>query len=407
MRDLIKWTENNLAPSDCVESLELIDATAIAKVRTFHASIPQYSPTPLAQLDALAGHLGIKGLYVKDESYRFGLNAFKVLGGSYAIGVYLAKLLGKDISELSYEELVSPKTRAEVGEITFYTTTDGNHGRGVAWAAHRLRQKAVVYMPAGSSETRLENIRREGAEAFISLSNYDDTVRSTAALAEMDPQGVMVQDTAWPGYTEIPGWIMQGYSTMAAEANDQLAALGLIPTHVFVQAGVGSLAGAVQGFFSNTYQDACPTTVIVEAAAADNLYRSALAKELVAVGGELKTIMAGLACGEGNVISWEILKNEADFFVSAPDWVSAEGMRILAAPLKGDAPVLSGESGAVGVGLLSVILTDERYRDFKEAVGLNEDSVVLCFSTEGNTDPDLYHKIVWQGYCPSFEEVQQ
>ena len=404
MKDSIKWTQNTLAPSDCSASLGLIDASAVKKVRAFHASIPQYAPTPLARLDALAGHLGIQGAYVKDESHRFGLNAFKVLGGSYAIGVYLAGLLGKDISELSYEELISPETKAQVGEITFYTTTDGNHGRGVAWAANRLGQKSVVCMPAGSSQVRLENIRKEGAEAFITSTNYDDTVRSTAELAKADPHGVMVQDTAWPGYTQIPGWIMQGYSTMAAEADEQLKAQGVTPTHVFIQAGVGSLAGAVQGYFANAYQDACPTTVIIEAAAADNLYRSAQAGELVAVGGDLQTIMAGLACGEGNVISWEILKNKAGFFVSAPDWVSAQGMRVLAAPLKGDAPVLSGESGAVGVGLLSALLSLEEYQGFREALGLDQDSVVLCFSTEGDTDPEMYKKVVWEGFCPSFEE---
>lgn len=404
MRDLIKWTKNTLAPTDCTASLALIDAAAIDKVRSFHASIPQYSQTPLADLSTLAGHLGVKGVFVKDESYRFGLNAFKVLGGSYAIGVYLANLLGKDISQLSYAELISPQTKAAVGDITFYTTTDGNHGRGVAWAANKLGQKSVVCMPAGSSPTRLANIRKEGAEAYITSTNYDDTVRSTAALAAADPHGVMVQDTAWPGYTEIPGWIMQGYSTLASEADQQLKAQGLTPTHVFIQAGVGSLAGAVQGYFTNAYQDACPTTVIIEASAADNLYRSALAGQLVAVGGDLKTIMAGLACGEGNVISWEILKNKAGYFVSAPDWVSAQGMRVLAAPLKGDQPVLSGESGAVGVGLLTALLSDTHYAAFKQALGLNQDSVVLCFSTEGDTDPEMYKKVVWQGFCPSFEE---
>jgi len=404
MRELIKWTRNTLKSSGSSAGQTRVDAPAIEKVRSFHASIPHYSPTPLARLDALASLLGVKGVFVKDESHRFGLNAFKVLGGSYAIAVYLARLLGRDIAELSFEELVSPKTRAEVGEITFYTATDGNHGRGVAWAANRLGQKSVVCMPAGSSETRLENIKREGAEAFITDTNYDDTVRSTFALAEADPHGVMVQDTAWSGYTEIPGWIMQGYSTMVAESDEQLKALDASPTHVFVQAGVGSLAGAVQGYFTNTSQGPCPQTVIIEASAADNHYRSALAGELVSVGGSHATIMAGLACGEANVISWEILRNEADFFVSAPDWVSAHGMRTLAAPRQGDTPVLSGESGAVGIGLLFALLTDVRYESFKEALGLDHDSVVLCFSTEGDTDPEMYEKIVWGGYCPSYEE---
>jgi diaminopropionate ammonia-lyase len=384
------------------QSLALLDTAEIASIRAFHASMPAYEPTPLAKLDALASSLGVKGVYVKDESYRFGLNAFKVLGGSYAIGKYIASRLGKDLAAMGYDEIVSPETKATTGDITFYTATDGNHGRGVAWAANRLGQKSYVCMPAGSSLTRLENIKKEGAEASITDMNYDDAVRYVNSLAEKDPNGVMVQDTAWEGYEEIPSWVMQGYSTLAAEADEQLAAYGEArPTHIFVQAGVGSFAGAVQGYFANRYGDECPTTTVVEAAAADCLYRSALADELVAVGGDLATIMAGLACGEGNIISWEILKAKATAFVSAPDWVSARGMRVLAAPLHGDAPVVSGESGAVGLGLLSVIMTDPEYAGLRDALGLDADSVVLCFSTEGDTDPDTYRNVVWDGYCPS------
>lgn len=402
MRESIKWTSNNMEPSEHARELALLDADEIAKVRAFHASIPAYEPTPLAALDNLARELGLKALYVKDESYRFGLNAFKVLGGSYAVGRYIADRLGKDIADLPYEQLISPETKAQVGEITFYTATDGNHGRGVAWAANRLGQKSVVCMPVGSSQTRLENIRKEGAEAYITDMNYDDAVRYVNGLAEADPNGVMVQDTAWAGYELIPSWIMQGYATLAAEADEQLKAQGhLQPTHVFVQAGVGSFAGGVQGYFANAYGDNCPTTTVVEASIADCLYRSALVDELTAVGGDLSTIMAGLACGEGCTISWDILKNKASCFVSAPDWVAARGMRVLAAPLAGDAPVKSGESGAVGAGLVTTLMIEDEYAELRETLGLNEDSVVLCFSTEGDTDPERYRDVVWDGYCPS------
>ncbi|MDR2587322.1 MAG: diaminopropionate ammonia-lyase [Coriobacteriales bacterium] len=409
MRDAIKWTANTRSAASSAASgasLALLNSAEVTKARAFHASIPGYEPTPLAPLNALAARLGIKGLYVKDESYRFGLNAFKVLGGSYAVGTYIAQRLGKDISELSFEEITSPETKAQVGDITFYTATDGNHGRGVAWAANRLGQKSVVCMPKGSSSVRLENIRKEGAEAWITDMNYDDAVRYVNSLAQKDPQGVMVQDTAWEGYEEIPSWIMQGYATMAVEADEQLKAFGeKRPTHVFVQAGVGSLAGAVQGYFANAYGADCPVTTIVEAAAADCLYRSALAGELVAVGGDLATVMAGLACGEGCTISWNILKDKASFFASCPDWVSGRGMRVLAAPLRGDEPVLSGESGAVGAGLVSTIMLDDEYAELRETLGLNNESVVLCFSTEGNTDPERYLSMVWDGFCPSYREV--
>ncbi|MCL1880136.1 MAG: diaminopropionate ammonia-lyase [Actinomycetia bacterium] len=404
MPEAVKWVANRMPADKDVPNLNLLAPGQVGKVRAFHASIPGYAPTPLAKLDGLAAYLGVKGIYVKDESYRFGLNAFKVLGGSFAVGNYIAQRLGKDISELSFERIISKQTRDAIGDITFYTATDGNHGRGVAWAANRLGQKSVVLMPKGSSQARLENIRKEGAQASVTDMNYDDAVRAANALAAADPHGVMVQDTAWEGYEEIPGWIMQGYATMASEADEQLwAAESGGPTHIFVQAGVGSLAGAVQGYFAASYQDACPLTTVIEAAAADCLFRSAEAGALVSVGGDLATIMAGLACGEASTISWEILKRRTRFFVSAPDWVSGRGMRLLAAPLPGDSPVLSGESGAVGVGLVSVILTDDNYAEFRQALGLGPSSVILCFSTEGDTDPECYRKVVWDGYCPSYQ----
>jgi diaminopropionate ammonia-lyase len=372
------------------------------KARNFHRSFPQYEETPLVKLPGLASALGIKGFFIKDESKRFGLNAFKVLGGSYAIGRYIARRLGKDISELDYGALVSEETRKKTGNITFYTATDGNHGRGVAWTANKLGQKSVVLLPKGSSPTRLENIRKEGAEVCVTDLNYDDAVRFASRKAGLDRNGVMVQDTAWEGYEDIPGWIMQGYGTMAYEAYDQLRAAGVeTPTHIFVQAGVGSLAGAVQGFFTNAYSDNGPVTVVVEASAADCLYRSALAGKLTPVGGDPSTIMAGLACGEANLISWKILKRYVSFFVSAPDWVASRGMRVLAAPVGGDAPVVSGESGAVTTGLLATALMDGEQEALRGDLGLSPDSVVLAFSTEGDTDPVRYRNIVWDGEFPS------
>jgi diaminopropionate ammonia-lyase len=404
MVEPIKWTMNRMAKSDCAAQMALMSVAATEAAHRFHGSFPGYEATPLVALSHLAEYLGVKGIYVKDESFRFGLNAFKVLGGSYAIGTYIAKQLGTDVASLDYDALVSDATKARLGDITFYTATDGNHGRGVAWAARRLRQKAVVYMPKGSSPTRLANIQGEGAEAMIVDLNYDDAVRLANAKAQLDPHGVMVQDTAWRGYEEIPGWIMQGYGSMSFEVDKQLAAAGVDrPTHVFVQAGVGSLAGSVVGFFANRYADSPPKMVVVEAAAANCLYVSALADKLVSVGGSLATIMAGLACGEGNTISWHILKNHAAAFVSAPDWVAARGMRVLGVPLKGDPKVISGESGAVTAGLLVSALRKDNYKDLRAQLGLNADSVVLLFSTEGNTDPERFRDVVWDGVVPSYE----
>ena len=230
--------------------------------------------------------------------------------------------------------------------------------------------------------------------------NYDDCVRLAAREAAQTPGGVVVQDTAWAGYEEIPAWIMQGYGTMAAEADEQL---GEAPTHIFVQAGVGSLAGAVIGYFAGRYRDDPPVMSVVEAGAADCLYRGAAAGDgaIRTVGGGLNTSMAGLACGEPNTIAWDMLKNHAHCFISCPDWVSAKGMRLLGAPMAGDPRVISGESGAVCAGLVAAIMEGEAYKDLRQALGLGRQSRVLLFSTEGDTDPHNYQRIVWDGAYPS------
>ena len=388
MAEPIKWVLNQMPKSED-RHLGVMSTEHVAKAHTFHRSFPQYTVTPLAKLDGMAAWLGLSSLSVKDESYRFGLNAFKVLGGSFAMARYIAGELGKDVSELSYDYLTSSDFRRDFGQATFFTATDGNHGRGVAWAANKLGQKAVVHMPKGSAKSRFDNIAKEGAQVTIEEVNYDDCVRMAAAEAAQTEHGVVVQDTAWEGYEEIPSWIMQGYGTMAGEAAEQLEEK---PTHVFVQAGVGSL-----------YPNDPPKFVVMEAQIADCLYQGAVAGDgnPRIVGGDLQTIMAGLACGEPNTISWDILRNHVDAFVSCPDWVSAKGMRMLAAPVKGDPAVTSGESGAVGMGLISTLMRDKDYRELKEALGLDQNSRVLMFSTEGDTDPEKYRKIVWGGEYPT------
>lgn len=403
--DKIKWKLNTLPKVDDNEKqkgIEFLRDKEISKVKGFHESIPQYERTPLVKLENLAKMLGVEGVYLKDESYRFGLNAFKVLGGSFAMAKYMADKLGKDISELPYEKLISDEVRNELGDVTFFTATDGNHGRGVAWTANKLKQKSVVYMPKGSSLIRLNNIKAEGAKASITELNYDDAVRlATEDAAKVG--GLVVQDTAWEGYEDIPAWIMQGYGTMAKEAVEQLSEYGVErPTHVFIQAGVGSLAGAVQGYMAAKFEE-CPITVVVEADKADCFYKSAEAGDGKPrfVGGDMQTIMAGLACGEPNTIGFEILKNYSEAFISAPDWVSAKGMRILGNPLVGDEKVISGESGAVTTGTLVSIMQDESLAELRKALKLDENSKVLLISTEGDTDPDKYRSIVWDGECPS------
>jgi len=406
MTEGLKWTVNEVPKSDD-KHLELMSEENVKKANEFHRSFPQYSVTPLQNLSSLAKYLGVKNIFCKDESYRFGLNAFKVLGGSYAMGRYIAKELGRDISELPYNVLSSDKLREEFGQATFFTATDGNHGRGVAWAANRLGQKAVVRMPKGTTKTRFDNIAKEGATVTIEEVNYDDCVRMAAAEAAKTEHGIIVQDTAWDGYEEIPSWIMQGYGTLVLEADQQLKEMGVErPTHVFVQAGVGSLAGAVVGYFAHKYKDNPPVMAVCEASAADCLYRSAVAKtgNLVNVTGDLQTIMAGLACGEGNTIGWDILKNHVDVFASCPDWMSAKATRIYANPLGDDPHVVSGESGSVTMGLVAAIMTKPELKELKEALKLDENSQVLLVSSEGDTDPDRYREIVWEGLCGTDKE---
>jgi len=396
---MVSWVKNDIPPSDYSRSMALMDVETIKKVRDFHRSFPQYSVTPLASLNNLASELGVGGIYIKDESHRFGLNSFKALGSTFALAGFIADSAGCSVWEIDYEKLTSPGTTFKPGEFTFYAATDGNHGRAVAWAASRIGQKAVIYMPKGCPPVRLENIRREGAEAYITDSNYDDTIRFTAALAGKTPGGVIVQDTAWEGYEDIPGRIMQGYGVMTLEACEELEEMGVKPTHMLIQAGVGAFAGSAQGVVSNYYGDDSPVSFVVEPAVADCHYRSVVKGDgsIVNVGGDMDTIMAGLACGEPNILSWDILRNKSSYFVTIEDRHAARGMRVLGAPLRGDPRVISGESGASSMGFLMELLTNKDLEELRHRAGIGKESRFLLFSTEGDTDPDNYRRVVWEG----------
>ena len=400
MAEKIKAVANQ-HPSKDYSKAEIFGKTQAMLIKKYHESFPTYHPTELKKLNHLAEYFGIGAFYVKDESYRFGLNAFKGLGGSYCIGKYIGEKCGIPEEQLTYEKLKSEEVRKDTEQLTFVTATDGNHGRGIAWTAHELGIKAVVYMPNGSAEERLENIRKLGAEARITDLNYDDTVRF-AAQCEKEKGWILVQDTAWEGYEKIPTWIMQGYTTMALEVIEQLQ--GERPTHIFLQAGVGAMAGAVAAFFADYYQEVKPTIVIVEPNKADCIYCTAEANDgkIRIVTGDMDTIMAGLACGEPCTVGWEMLKRYADYFVSMPDKVAAKGMRVLGNPLTGDERIISGESGAATTGFVTELMTNESLEYLRKTLGMNEESKVLCFSTEGDTDKKNYRDIVWNGTYPSF-----
>ncbi|ATM05207.1 TPA: diaminopropionate ammonia-lyase [Raoultella planticola] len=379
------------------EASPLFSRQQAQQARHFHQKIVGYEPTPLYALKSLAALFGVSTILVKDESQRFGLNAFKMLGGAYAIAQLLCEKYHLDINAFSFATFKASSKE----KMTFATTTDGNHGRGVAWAAQQLGQNAVIYMPKGSAQERVDAILRLGARCIVTEMNYDDTVRFTMQTARQNGWEV-VQDTAWEGYTKIPTWIMQGYATLADEAVEQMAAMGIArPTHVFLQAGVGAMAGGVLGYLVDVFGARDLHSVIVEPELADCLYRSGVKGQIVNVGGSMSTIMAGLACGEPNPLGWDILRNCATQFISCQDAVAALGMRVLGNPLGTDPRVISGESGAVGLGILCAVHFHPQREALMNKLGLDSHSVVLVISTEGDTDVKHYREVVWEGKYPA------
>ncbi|MEA5059396.1 MAG: diaminopropionate ammonia-lyase [Candidatus Pelethousia sp.] len=378
--------------------LHELTVKAAVNIGRYHRTFTQYSPTPLAELKELSGYLGLKGFYVKDESYRFGLKAFKVLGGSYAIGMELIEKLGLNpdiVNEASWQQTIA----REFGKkFTFITATDGNHGRSIAWASHYFGQKAVVYMPKGSSPRRAENIRSASADVIVTDGDFDATVR--IALDKVDGiSKLFAQDMDFRNHYKFPLQCMQGYMTMPFEAVTALTKQSVLPTHIFIQAGAGLLGAAVSGFTTNYYGDKCPRIIIVESDACSCLLSSAKAGTETTVCVPLKygTIMAGLSAGCPCSLAWKVIRQCGDGFIACTDDTSANGMRILGNPLHNDPKVISGESGAVCIGLVHALMKDPNLNKVKDEIGLNKESTVLCFSSEGDTDEESYRRIVWSG----------
>lgn len=376
--------------------------TIAREARKFHRQIPGYRMTPLVAMPNLAQMLGLGGIYIKNEAMRLELNSFKVMGGSFAIYRFIKKLLNMEDKELSFEYLVSKECHDKVGDITFCSATDGNHGRGLAWASHMLGHKCKIYVHSETSQARIDAIKKYGAEVTVVKGNYDDAVRQ-AALDAKNNGWYVISDTSWPGYSEIPTWIMQGYTSMLLEAQEQFSGMGIQkPTHVIVQAGVGALAASVVGFYTALFPENPPLFIVVEPDKAACVYESIKANDGAchSIKGDLDTIMAGLACGDPSPIAFDILNNNADIFIKVPDYVAARGMRILSCPLKGDPFVISGESGAVPLGTLYSLLTENEDAELKKALNLNKDSLVFMVNTEGNTDPMQFRQIIWDGRNP-------
>jgi diaminopropionate ammonia-lyase len=377
-----------------------VDVSRVA--RRFHRQIPGYQMSPLVSLSNLATMFNVGGIWVKDEASRLELNSFKVLGGSFALYRFIQERLGISDEKMSYEYLISKEVKDKLGNITFASATDGNHGRGIAWAAQKLGHPCVIYVHSETSKRRIDAIRSYGAVVKVIEGNYDDAVRQIVVDAEKYNWQI-ISDTSWEGYSQIPTWIMQGYSTMMAEIQEQFSAQGISrPTHVFVQAGVGALAASVIGYYHSLCGENAPKCIVVEPEDAACLYESAKTenKVITQVDGDLDTIMAGLACGSPSEIAWNILKETVDAFVSVPDYTAAKGMRVYATPLKGDPFIISGESGAVTLGALISILKEKGADELRDFLKIDEHSEILLINTEGNTDPTLFRQIIWEGSNP-------
>ena len=352
----------------------------------FHKTLPGYFPTPLLNLRHFAQEIGIGDCYIKDESQRLGLNAFKVLGASYAMAEEIKKYVPEGQSNLSFESIKSHKT--SIKDLTFVTATDGNHGRAVAWCAEQYGCRAVVFMPKGSSEIRLKAILEHKAKAEITELNYDETVKYAESEA-IKNNWVLLQDSSWPGYTEVPRNIMVGYKTMVQEFFEQTSDW---PTHVIAQAGVGSFAASIfSSFISSTKQQ--PKFILLEPSGAACFFNSVkVGDKKPHLTPDLNTMMAGLSCGMPSILAWDIIVPIADIFVICEDNIAIKGMQILSQPTEGDPSIISGESGAVPIGFLHEVATNPLYSDLRDQLQLDVSSKVLFFSTEGDTDPELYKK---------------
>ncbi len=366
--------------------------------RQFHRQLPGYLPTPLISLPGLADRLGMGRILVKDEAHRFELGAFKVLGASHAIFRWLKSMWENEVgTSFTVSDFLNFKTASRPFIVPpVCTATDGNHGRAVARAARLVGLKAVIYMPHETVAARIENIRREGADVVIVDGTYDDAVERVKEDAEKNGWQI-ISDTSWPGYTQIPTWIQQGYSTMFDEVEAQVTESAVPrPDIIFIQGGVGALAAAAVDYGASLSSEKRPVAVCVEPTAAACLLESARSPDgtPVSAAGNLSTIMAGLNCGTPSFTAWPIICNGIDVFLSISDRYATRAMKTYFYPHKDDARIVSGESGAAGLGALLAILESASLAEVRRHLNLGAESDILLLNTEGATDPEGFERIV-------------
>jgi diaminopropionate ammonia-lyase len=376
-----------LNPRHGLPGVTVLPAAGFRRAKREITSWNGYAATPLHDLPPVAAGAGLATVRLKDEGGRFGLGSFKALGGAYAVANCLAdELARRGVAEAADSaDLASGRYAAATAGITVTCATDGNHGRSVAWGAQRFGCRCVIFVHATVSQGRVDAIARFGADVRRVSGTYDDAVREAARTAAAEGW-LVVSDTSWAGYTEVPRAVMQGYRLMADEAADQWT--GSAPTHVFMQGGVGGAAAAVSVQVRARWQPA-PLLVVVEPDHAACLLASAELGELTTVEGQLDTLMAGLACGEPSLLAWQELERAAAAFMAIPDEAAIACMRLLAGH-----GIVAGESGVAGLAGCLLAAADPASR---AALGLGPDSRVLVFSTEGATDPALYDRLVRGG----------
>ncbi len=367
------------------------------QVERFVSTYSGYTQTPLVCLDDLAKEFNVQKIYVKDESKRMGLKAFKVIGVLYGTVKTICATLNIDINTVAFNDLVQGELNKKIRQLTLIAATDGNHGRGLAFVAQKLGCKCRIFMPNNATDARIKAIESFGAEVFVTDMNYDNTLLQVIEEAKQD--GCLhIQDQAWEGYEEVTNSITQGYTIIALEILKQIEQQGNeAPTHIILQAGAGTFAFGILGFFTDVYKDQMPIMALCEPHNANPYYVSVQNKERTQVFGDLETVMAGLSVGETNHVAWNFLKNVIDGSASCSDYVTAKGMRILGNPYGNDERIVSGESGALGFGFFSMIANDSAYEDILQKMKINEHSRLLFINTEGDTDPHVYRDIVWNG----------
>lgn len=351
-----------------------------AKVLEFHKAQDGYSPTPLVRLSGLANELNVKSIFVKDEAKRLPLKSCDILGVSYAFSNLMENYVMK--------------------KPTLISVSNGNFGQALAMLANKEGCQARIFLPHGAREPAQPSDLVKIERTHL---NYADAMHHAQRYAKKN-RCVLFIPNSFPGYERIPGDVALGYTTMAAEAIEQLQALDIKPTHVFLQSGCGATTCGVLAYFASRYGDECPRFAIMEAEESAWLYTSVRRKKQNDAEGNPYTIMTELNCGVSDLLTYSVLHDYASYYFKCPDWLTVRGTRTLANPAEDDAPIVSGASGAVGIGLLQQLFDGEEYSVFKESMELNENSVVLFFNIEGDTDERAYRKIIDSAKCAKDDE---